>query len=272
MFRNLKFPLACALFSTCLIAAAWADSLELQNGSLIKGTYLGGTGTVINFRVGSTVQHYAIADVASIAFDSATRASNQVTDPELMQRSTPVQAAPAVRDGTSTTVPSGTHLSVRMVDSVDSDRNQVGDKFHAALDQPLIVNDVTVAPKGADVYGQLTEAKGAGHISGRSELKLELTSLMVNGQSIPLTTGEYSLTGSSRGKNTAEKVGGGAAIGALIGAIAGGGKGAAIGAGVGAGAGTAVQVMTHGQQVHVPSETLLDFVLQQDVRVPTVAN
>jgi hypothetical protein len=50
----------------------------------------------------------------------------------------------------------------------------------------------------------------------------------------------------------------------VIGAIAGGGKGAAIGAG----AGTAVQVMTKGEQVHVPSETLLEFVLQQEVRLP----
>ncbi len=272
MFRNLKSLLACALFSSCLICAAWADSLELKNGSLIKGTYLGGTGTVINFRVGSTVQHYAIADVASIAFDSATRASNQDTAPELMQRSEPLQSASAAGDGTSVTVPSGTHLSVRMVDAVDSDRNKIGDRFHATLDQPLVLNDVTVAPKGADVYGQLTEAKGAGHISGRSELKLELTSLVVNGQTVPLTTGAYSVTGNSRTKNTAEKVGGGAALGAIIGAVAGGGKGAAIGAGVGAGAGTAVQVVTHGQQVHVPSETLLDFVLQQDVRVSTVAN
>jgi hypothetical protein len=40
---------------------------------------------------------------------------------------------------------------------------------------------------------------------------------------------------------------------------------------VGAGAGTAVQVMTHGQQVHVPSETVLDFTLEQPVRLP-IAN
>jgi hypothetical protein len=65
---------------------------------------------------------------------------------------------------------------------------------------------------------------------------------------------------------------GGTRSGGLIGAIAGGGRGAAIGAGAGAGAGTAVQVMTKGEQVHVPSETLLEFVLQQEVRIPVAYN
>jgi hypothetical protein len=59
----------------------------------------------------------------------------------------------------------------------------------------------------------------------------------------------------------------GAAIGTGIGAIAGGGKGAAIGAGIGAGAGTAAQVFTKGKQVQVPSETKLDFTLEEPVQV-----
>lgn len=163
------------------------------------------------------------------------------------------------------TVPAGTRLVVRTIDAVDSDKNHIGDKFQATLDQALYVNEVLVAPKGADVYGRLDEAKEAGHIEGKSQLKLSLTGIVINGQTVPLTTGDYELSGKSRGANTAKKVGGGAAIGAVIGAIAGGGKGAAIGAGVGAGAGTAVQVMTKGEQVHVPSETLLEFALAQPV-------
>ncbi len=157
---------------------------------------------------------------------------------------------------------------VRTVDAVDSDRNQIGDKFQATLEQPIVVDDAVIVPKGASVYGRLTQAAEAGKIQGRSQLKLELTGIVVNGQTIPLQTGEYSLQGSSRGASTAKRVGGGAAGGALLGAIIGGGRGAAIGAGVGAGAGTAVQVATKGEQVHVPSETLLQFTLQQDVRIP----
>jgi hypothetical protein len=275
MFGNMKCRFALAVGLMCwLVPAAWGDSLELKNGSLIKGHYVGGTESDISFRVGSTVQSYAVRDVVSLSFDESGRASNRSEDPELASRppEPPPDTAPldssAATDANSVNVPAGTHLQVRTVDAIDSDRNQVGDKFQATLEQPLIVNGVTVVPKGADVYGHLTQATQAGHIQGRSELKLELTGIVVNGQTVPLTTGDYSVSGHSRGASSAERVGGGAALGAVIGAIAGGGKGAAIGAGVGGGAGTAVQVVTKGEQVHVPSETLLDFALQQDVRMP----
>ncbi|HEY6970035.1 MAG TPA: BON domain-containing protein, partial [Candidatus Angelobacter sp.] len=166
------------------------------------------------------------------------------------------------------TIPSGTRLVVRTIDPIDSDKNHVGDKFQATLEEAVYVNDVVVAPKGANVYGRLEEVQGAGHIAGKSELKLALTGIVINGQTLALSTSDYDVSGKSRGANTAKKVGGGAAAGAVIGAIVGGGKGAAVGAGVGAGAGTAVQVMTHGEQVHVPSETLLEFTLDQSVTVP----
>ena len=104
-------------------------------------------------------------------------------------------------------------------------------------------------------------------MAGSSELQLELTRIVIDGKDYPVVSSDYTLQGKGRGKNTAEKVGGGAALGAIIGAIAGGGKGAAIGAGVGAGAGGAVQVFTRGQQVRVPSETLLEFRLQQPASV-----
>src|SRR5258708_24566934 len=104
-------------------------------------------------------------------------------------------------------------------------------------------------------------------MAGSSEQELELTRMVIDGHDYPVVSSDYTLQGKGRGKNTAEKVGGGAALGAIIGAIAGGGKGAAIGAGVGAGAGGAVQVMTRGQQVKVPSETLLEFRLQQPLMV-----
>lgn len=91
---------------------------------------------------------------------------------------------------------------------------------------------------------------------------------MPNETIVPIATGDYDVAGSSRGKQSAERIGGGAALGAIIGAIAGGGKGAAAGAAIGGGAGTAVQVLTKGQQVRVPSETVLDFTLQTAFSVP----
>ena len=155
-----------------------------------------------------------------------------------------------------------------MIDGIDSNQNKVGDTFQASLEDPLIVDSTQVAPKGTMVYGKLEQVKSAGRIQGQSELRLVLTGIVLNGSTYNMVTGDYTVQGSSRGKQTAERAGIGAGLGAIIGAIAGGGKGAAIGAGVGAGAGTAVQVITHGQQVHVPSETVLNFTLEQPVQLP----
>jgi hypothetical protein len=164
-------------------------------------------------------------------------------------------------------VPAGTTMEIRMIDGIDSSVNQPGEIFHASLDAPIVVGNQVVVPKDADVYVRLASVSSAGHIKGRSELELQLVKLEFQGQSYPLTSSTYTVSGASRGKNTAKKVGGGAILGTLIGAIAGGGKGAAIGAAVGAGAGGAYQEATRGKQVKVPSETKLDFQLEQPVSV-----
>lgn len=270
MSGKLRLCLLCVLFTTALFVSAWGDSLELRNGSVIRGRYLGGNDSEIRFQVGSTMQRYAVSDVQTIRFDESM-ASLPSDAPELQPRPSRVPSpAPPLNASVSDsiTIPIGTRIMVRTIDAIDSAHNQVGDKFQASLEQPIVVDGTTVVPKGADIYGRLSQANEAGHLAGRSQLKLELTGIVVGGQTIPLSTGEYSLSGSSRGASTAKRAGGGAAVGAVIGAIAGGGTGAAIGAGVGAGAGTAVQVVTHGEQVKVPSETLLEFSLQQAVRVP----
>jgi hypothetical protein len=167
-------------------------------------------------------------------------------------------------------VPSDTTITIRMIDSVDSSVNKSGEVFHASLDAPLIVDSNAVVPAGVDVYVRLTDANSAGHIKGKSELKLELVKLEYHGQSYPLTSSTYSVAGSSRGKDTAKKVGAGAVIGGIIGAIAGGGKGAAIGAAAGGGAGGVYQEATHGKQVKIPSETRLDFRLEQPVTITVI--
>jgi outer membrane lipoprotein SlyB len=95
--------------------------------------------------------------------------------------------------------------------------------------------------------------------------------LTSGGKTYNIQTDQYKKQGSSRGKNTAEKVGAGAAIGGIIGAIAGGGKGAAIGAAAGAGVGGGVQAASKSQQIKLPSETVLNFTLQQPVTVVQAA-
>ncbi len=170
------------------------------------------------------------------------------------------------------TIDSGTALSIRMIDPIDSDRNQIGDRFHATLDTPISVNDQIVLPAGADIEGRVAELRTAGHFAGQSQIALELTTVGINGRRYNLQTDQYSQQGSSRGKNTAAKVGGGAAVGAILGGILGGGKGAAIGATVGAGAGTGVQAATKGQQIHIKPEQLLTFRLQSPLTVTPAAS
>jgi hypothetical protein len=161
------------------------------------------------------------------------------------------------------TVPAGSTITVRMIDGVDSKVNTTGQVFKASLDAPIVVDNRVIVPKGADVYVKLVNASSAGKIKGRSELTLDIQSIIFQGRTYNVSTSDVKQAGASRGKRSAATIGGGAVLGALIGGLAGGGKGAAIGAGVGAGAGTGVQVFTKGQQIKIPSETRLDFTLEQ---------
>jgi len=256
--------LAAAALGLSLVGAASADTLELKDGRVLQGRYIGGTQAVLRFEVNGDVQTFNVTQIVALTFTGTTGASAPA--PAAAAPAPQTAAAPAPAGG-SVMIPAGQALLVRMIDGVDSAKNRVGDIFHASLETDLNINNVVVARKGADVYGRLAEAKEAGHLAGSSELQLELTRMVIDGKDYPVVSSDYTLKGKGRGANTAEKVGGGAAIGAIIGAIAGGGKGAAIGAGVGAGAGGAVQVLTRGQQVKVPSETLLEFRLQQPVTV-----
>lgn len=253
------------LLVVCVLSSsAWSDTLELKNGSVIKGKFVSRTETEISFQVGSSVQKYSVADVVSLKFDNDGAGGQTPTGTK--------ESKQAEQNGTKTpgmiTIPAGTLISVRTIDGIDSTKNHVGDRFQASLEQPLTVNGSVVVAKGADVYGRLEESKKSGTFTGKSQLRLQLTGIVVNGQTVPIVTGEYELHGKSRGASTAKRTAGGAAVGSIIGALAGGGKGAAIGAGVGGGVGAGSETITKGDQVKVPSETLLDFTLQQEVSIP----
>jgi len=265
---RLNFGVVVGLY--LLASIAWADSLELKNGSLIKGKFMGGTETEISFQVGSSVQKYNLADIVALKFDSERAASDMPVRPNGTLSNDPATAEhPGTKTPSSVTIPAGTRISVRTIDGIDSTKNHVGDRFQASLEEPLMVDGSLVVAKGANVYGRLGESKASGTFTGRSQLRLELTGIVVNGQTVPVATGEYELTGKSRGASTAKRTVGGAAVGSIIGALAGGGKGAAVGAGVGGGLGAGSEVITKGDQVKVPSETLLDFTLQQELSIPT---
>jgi len=196
--------------------------------------------------------------------------------PQLLESSwTTTLAAPAARLANSApqskkrvTVPAGTRILVRMIDSIDSSKQKTGYRFTASLETNLQAEDTVVAPRGTTVYGQLAQASSAGRMSGSSQLTLELTDIVINGTTYPLLTTTFEIKGKGEGKKTAGKILGGTGLGALIGGIAGGGTGAAIGALAGAAGGTAIAASKKGEQLQIPSESLIEFRLEQPASLP----
>jgi hypothetical protein len=112
---------------------------------------------------------------------------------------------------------------------------------------------------------------------GPNEYALDLESVTVNGRRMAVMTDTAKVVpereeGVGANSRTGRYVGGGAAIGAIIGAIAGGGKGAAIGGAVGAAGGAGAQVLTRGDKVKVPAESLVTFRLEQPLRTGIADN
>jgi hypothetical protein len=164
-------------------------------------------------------------------------------------------------------IPVGTTLAVRLIDPIDTEVNQTGETFRASLDAPVHIDGEEAIPQGADVRVRIAEARSAGRMAGRAEVRLELAWLEFQGRRYTLNTNQYEQVGRSEGKRTATTIGATTAVGAVIGAIAGGGKGAAIGAAAGAGAGTAASAATKGKQIKLASETLLEFRLESPFTV-----
>jgi len=180
------------------------------------------------------------------------------------------QAAPAPQPPPpprKVTVPSGTSMAIRLLDPIDSEKAQPGQTFRATLDAPLPSDGDVAVPSGYDVKGHVVDVKSAGKFAGQSLLVLELDSISVGGRLYGVEADPYRRQGSNRTTNTAKKVGAGAVIGAIIGGIAGGGKGAGIGAAAGGGVGGGVQAAGKGQQIVLPSETVLSFTLRSPLTV-----
>ena len=270
--RNFKRFFAAIAVGLFFIGVAAADTLELKSGKLVQGKYLGGTQHVLRFEVNGEVQTFSTSDIVALTFTGRSGGATPMAAPAPAAAAAAPAPAPAppaasVGPGGEVTVPAGQSLLIRMIDGVDSAKNHVGDIFHASLETDLTIGNTIVARKGTDVYGRLAESQKSGTFTGKSELQLELTRLVIDGKDYPVVSSDYTLQGKGQGASTAKKVGGIAAAGAIIGAIAGGGKGAAIGAATGGAAGAGVQVLTKGAQVKVPSETVLEFRLQQPVTV-----
>lgn len=280
MKTALKFTfLVIAMVS--LVEAGLADTLVLKDGTEVSGYYEGGTSRVIRLQTSDGVREFDLLSVSEIRF------GGDVTQSAPAIQVAPLAAAPAAQPaprlatpadtvpagtsqaaiGTAFTLPRGSDLLVRMVDAINSEVNQAGQTFRASLAEPLVVDGIEVAPSDSPIRGRIVEASEAGRVRGAAELRLELTQIVVNGITYSVSTSEYQEVAEGRGSQTAQRVGTGAGVGAIIGLIAGGGKGAAIGAGVGAGTVGAVQVLTKGEKLYIPAETLLGFTLSEPLSI-----
>lgn len=152
-------------------------------------------------------------------------------------------------------IPAGTRVTVRMGSELSSGTAKIGETWKGTLAKDVVVGSTTVAKRGDEVTGKITNVKSSGRLHAPGQLTLRLTS--INGQSV--SSSPYSRTGKSHTKGNAEKIGGGAAAGALIGALAGGGKGAAVGTLAGGAAGTGVAAYTGKEEVVIPAETPMTF-------------
>src|SRR6266481_5891105 len=204
---------------------------------LKRCTYRAHRRWIMNSQITKTLTFFFFLAAAA----PATRAQEAQPSPDPVLAFDPSPSMPASRVDQAVsskgTIPSGTTLGIRLVDSIDSETAQPGQVFHATLDSPLAVDGDTAIPSGYSVEGHIVDVKSAGKFAGQSLLALQLDRVKVGDKYYAIQTDQYRRQGSSRGKNTAEKVGAGAGIGAIIGAIAGGGKSAAIGAAAGGGLG-----------------------------------
>jgi hypothetical protein len=150
---------------------------------------------------------------------------------------------------------------------LSSAASQSGDSFDAVLDEPIVIDGQTVAPRGAAVTGRVVAAKASGRLQDPGYLRLTLTSIEVNGKALPLQTSSIFAKGGSHEKRNLAMIGGGAGAGALIGGIAGGGKGALIGSAIGAAGGTGTAYATGKKDAGFSAERRLTFRLTQPVPV-----
>ena len=216
-----------------------------------------------NARVKAADAHVKAADARVEAADAGVEASK--ADARVKTTTTPAAKAAEVRQ--RLTIPSGTVLTVLLIDGLSSNTNSAGDRFLASLAEPVVVEGSTLLQKGTKVRGSVIEVEGSDRVKGRASIRLALTDIMQGNNLIEITTDSFTATAESSTGRDAAIIAGGAGVGAAIGGIAGGKKGAAIGSVAGGGAGTGAVLATKGKEIHYPPETRLSFTLSNSVRM-----
>lgn len=216
-----------------------ADTLQLADGTVMEGDFVGSSNDIIMFNTGDSIEAFPESEVVGIFLSSGVATAEENT----------ADSAPA-----GVVVPAGTRLVIRMVDSIDSKKHNVGHKFRGQLEGAIVVDGVTLVARGTFLYGVVTAAQQSGRATGKSTLAMEFTDIMIDDQLFPIATQGLAAQTGGEGKKTAGRTARSAAIGGLI----GGSSGAKTGAKVGLGA----SILTGGESLNVPAGTLLETTLR----------
>jgi hypothetical protein len=264
----------------------------MRDGTSVTGTVTSSTPSEISLNLDEGGSRTILTrDVKSVEYGEATAANKpavptvkepgktaRTTAPESRTQPERVSEAPAryhpdktAIQTTTFEIPAGTEISVRNDEAIDSSKAAEGQTYAAEVTTDVRdAHNAVVIPRGANAQLIIKSLSNAGRIHGASDLVIALKSVSIDGQQYAVNTTSVEKKGDEGvgvNKRTGEYVGGGAALGAIIGAIAGGGKGAAIGAAAGAGGGALTQILTKGDTIKIPPETVLTFRLDQPIRV-----
>lgn len=233
------------LFMSC---SGFADTLVLKDGRSFEGTFKSRTNGSVTFDANGMAITVPEAEVKELTFGAGGGSQVQATPVA------PTQAQPAPQAAQAVTVPAGTVLHVRMQDSLDTKRHGNGHRFTAVMEADVVVGGVVAIPRGATVYGQVSNAKQAGRLIGKSGATLVFTGVMLNNQIKPIHSGQIQAANDKgSGGQTVRRTATGAAIGGMVDGSSGAKTGAAIGLGL--------SMLTRGNSLQIPSGTLLDISL-----------
>ena len=161
----------------------------------------------------------------------------------------------------------GTPIYVRLQKSISSASAQTGQDFSAVLDAPLEVNGRTIAAEGAQVRGRVVAVRKSGHLHNAGYLRLTLSSITLNGKTVPIETTSLFVEGGTFGNRNVALVGGGAGGGTLIGALADGGRESSIGSIAGGSGGATAAYATSKKEVGFAAERRIGFRLIQPLNI-----
>ncbi|MDP9053986.1 MAG: hypothetical protein M3N93_06740 [Acidobacteriota bacterium] len=274
-----------AVFTTAsLMAQGPSQTLTLRDGTQLNGRIVNADDHDLTFRErDGDMRHFNFGQVLSINFnqgwDSDRSGNYRERDrayqppppppppaPEAYARPSYPPASPYPPQNDSyrgyMTVPAGAEVSIRTNEGIDARDAAQGRSYSAEVARDVRdTNGNIVVPRGSEAR---LIVRNIGN-----QLALDLQSVNVNGRIYTLDTDELERgnQGIGTNKRTGEFVGGGAALGAVIGALAGGGKGAGIGALAGGAAGVGAQIITKGDRVRVPAESILNFRLESPLNL-----